>query len=751
MNRFQFYLLISLNLSLACLACNTSQSVKLKSGMKMTRSLTIDSALYTLAALDDLDKPVLLVQGDNMVLDFNGAILDSGMNPSEPNMFKGLGLLIKGGSKITIKNLKIKGYKVALMAQDVDSLQIIDCDFSYNYRPKLYSLWDREDFSDWLSYHQNEDDEWLRYGAGVYLKNCTGTTVSGVRITQNQNGILMTQCQNGLFYNNAIQFNSGVGLGLYRSSHNKVMHNRLDWNVRGYSHAQYQRGQDSAGILCYEQSNDNTFAYNSATHSGDGFFLWAGQTTMDSGEGGCNDNLIYANDFSQAPTNGVEITFSRNLVINNFLEECRYGIWGGYSWDSKIMGNQIVDCNVGIAIEHGQNNLIERNRLHKTETGIQLWEREQQPKEWGYAEAKEVVSRDYRIRENLFSQVPEPLEISATDSVLITGNFFFDVETLLTAKALNPALTMHANKLSKVKSWGAARLFQKDNEILSNREVDTSQVLLGAYGFMPPPLLDGVDAILPEDHPRGRQYILMNEWGPYNFEYPSIWLREIKEEEYVFLLMGPAGNWKAVGGEGLANINPKTGTFPATFKARKLPEAESITIDFQFIGDGFTNQFGEAIKKGGGHVFSFSRYEKRLNWQVSWYAYDDATDPTSNPTEFRQMRNESPLAEAEANHLVYHWWGSPAEGVPEDRFATFASSTVTLEEGLYNIAISSDDGLRLYIDDKLVLDHWEPHEPAMKEIQISLGGQHSFLIEHYDQSGLSAVDFRIQPLPDDTL
>src|SRR5687768_18079716 len=32
------------------------------------------------------------------------------------------------------------------------------------------------------------------------------------------------------------------------------------------------RGQDSAGILCFEQSSDNLFAENSATHGGDGFF-----------------------------------------------------------------------------------------------------------------------------------------------------------------------------------------------------------------------------------------------------------------------------------------------------------------------------------------------------------------------------------------------------------------------------------------------------------------------------------------------
>ena len=91
---------------------------------------------------------------------------------------------------------------------------------------------------------------------------------------------MMMECNDGLFYNNEINFNSGIGMGLYRSNRNRIMHNKLDWNVRGYSHGFYSRGQDSAGILVYEQSNENIFAHNSATHSGDGFFLWAGQTTM---------------------------------------------------------------------------------------------------------------------------------------------------------------------------------------------------------------------------------------------------------------------------------------------------------------------------------------------------------------------------------------------------------------------------------------------------------------------------------------
>ena len=135
-------------------------------------------------------------------------------------------------------------------------------------------------------------------------------------------------------WNNTFQFLSSIGVGLYRVSDSTIMHNRIDWCVRGYSHGFYNRGQDSAGLLMYEQSSNNTVAYNSVTHGGDGLFLWAGQSTMDSGKGGANDNLFAANDFSHAPTNGIEATFSRNRFIGNRVEENWHGVWGGYSYDS---------------------------------------------------------------------------------------------------------------------------------------------------------------------------------------------------------------------------------------------------------------------------------------------------------------------------------------------------------------------------------------------------------------------------------
>ena len=82
---------------------------------------------------------------------------------------------------------------------------------------------------------------------------------------------------------------------------------------------------------------------------------------MDTGEGGCNDNLVILNDFSFAPTNGVEITFSRNRILHNTIRECDNGIWGGYSYNTTIAENTLEKNHVGIAIEHGQDDTLYAN------------------------------------------------------------------------------------------------------------------------------------------------------------------------------------------------------------------------------------------------------------------------------------------------------------------------------------------------------------------------------------------------------
>ena len=167
----------------------------------------------------------------------------------------------------------MRGYKVGLLARGTHNLTLARDDFSHNWKPRLFSVIEHESLVDWLSHHHNEKREWLRFGAGAYLEDVHGGEIRDVRIEQGMEGLMLVRSDSLRIWNNVIEFNSGVGIGLYRSSDNVIMHNRASYNVRGYSHGFYKRGQDSANLLLYEQSCRNVVAYNSMTHGGDGLFL----------------------------------------------------------------------------------------------------------------------------------------------------------------------------------------------------------------------------------------------------------------------------------------------------------------------------------------------------------------------------------------------------------------------------------------------------------------------------------------------
>lgn len=722
--------------------------ITLSKGLIIKESCKIVSGAYPIVAGTD-GLPCLLISGENIVVDFQNAEMRGAADGTLPSLFSGMAIEIRG-KNITLQNARAKGYKMAVFADGVENLRLENCDFSYNYRPRLRSMREREDFSDWLSYHHNENDEWLRYGAGIYLKNCARPTVRGCRITGGQNALLMRGCNDGLIYNNFFTFNSGLGIGLYRSSRNKLMHNRLDWNVRGYSHGIYQRGQDSAGILLYEQSSENTIAYNSVTHCGDGLFLWAGQSTMDSGEGGCNDNLIFGNDFSHAPTNGVEVTFSRNRIQGNILRECTYGIWGGYSFETVIMGNYIADCQTGIAIEHGQNDTIQRNLFQDDSTGIKLWARETQPADWGYTQKRDTRSRDAVLDRNVFLNTRKPLVISQSQNISINGeNLFFDFEKLLEVPKPNENLKFFRNDIygteaEIAKIWAMPELAAAKNINFSHPGKSPENpyapldVPLNEL-HEPDSLPDGMLAVLPNGFPRGRQFILMDEWGPFDFRRPIATLDTMAGNLYSLVLIGPSGDWKIVQMQGVKSVSAKKGTVPTTITVERDPASEAVRIDFDYTSPQVIRTvFGEIVPTGKTYQFDFQRFEKKLNWQVRFFNLLDSVAGKE------RIRWENAVAEKKTNDLAFAWWGNPAEGVNADGFATLATSDFSIAAGEYVFELSADDGVRLYLDGKLLLDDWTVHEPKTNEIVVQLGGKHSLRIEHFDAGGFATLDFRMR-------
>lgn len=642
-----------------------------KPGLVIDRSTAIRPGTYRLSSAGT-EAPAIIVRGSDLTVDLTGVELVGSPDGLDPDRYAGLALLIDGGERITIKGARIRGYKVGILARNVMGLTLTGNDVSHNWKQRLYSRVEQESLVDWMSYHNNEKDEWLRYGAGIYLSNVAEAAISRNRAMQGQNGLLITRSRNLRIWNNEFSYLSAIGLGLYRTTDSTIVHNKIDWCVRGYSHGFYNRGQDSAGILMYEQSSRNVVAYNSVTHGGDGLFLWAGQSTMDTGKGGSNDNLFYGNDFSHAPTNGIEATFSRNRFVNNRVEENWHGVWGGYSYQSLFAGNTFARNTEAIAIEHGQDNIIVNNTFTNDETAIRLWWNPTQDPNWGYPKFRDTDSRDYLFAGNVFRGVKTPTNITGTRGVR-TENMVPD-----TVPTVAP----------------------------------------------PPRMPDGIDAMIPAGGRRGRQYIIVDEWGPYDWQTPKLWPAGRSDETPLRLrVLGSEGTWKLDRVSG-ATLSATSGSIPGELVVTP-PPGDVVDLDVR-------------LRDQQGRAFAYRRFFVPILWQVR--GHDFSRDPTlpTRPDAFGELLAEPTQVVARTTRLDYLSSRALLDGLPINYAALSATGDVTVPPGDHELFVISDDGVRVWVDDKLVIDRWAAHESTIDRVPITRG-RHKLRVEYYDLTGFGEL------------
>ena len=677
-------------------------------GMVVTRSTAIRPGTWPAPAGDSA---AIVVRGDSIVLDLTGVELVGSGDRQRPDRFTGIAIRIEGGRAVTVRGARIRGYKVGILARGTRDLRLLDNDVSHNWRPRLYSGIERESLADWLSYHHNENDEWLRYGAAMYLDGVRGGEVRGNTVRQGMNGVLLTQTDGIRLWNNVISFNSGIGIGLYRSSGSLIAHNRVDWNVRGYSHGFFNRGQDSAALLVYEQSSRNVVAHNSMTHSGDGLFLWAGQSTMDTGAGGANDNLFYSNDFSFAPTNGMEATFSRNAFVANRIEGSWHGLWGGYSWESVIMGNTFVENVEGIAIEHGQDNSIVGNLFAGDTTAIHLWWNRLEPSDWGYPKRRDTRSRDYAIEGNRFLGVRTALRAKDTQRLLLARNTAAGVDTLVLTEG-------------DTSGWGGG-------PIRTVRGTPSGIAIPERYRVQP--LEGGRTEFARPELPGGRETIIVDEWGPYDWKSPKLWPAGRSDASPLGLrVLGPAGEWRVVGRDGIASLSRASGRTGDTIVVTPAAGREGdFSVELEYRGAATVSRFGHPSAASVPVRFGWSRFVPEAMWHVTFAAIDSAAivPPDGLPPA------AAPGVAIDTSRLDLMWYRPPRPGIPQSRVLTEATARIRLAPGRYRLRTIADDAVRVFVDARVVLDDWTPGESRAKEVAVELGGEHVVRVEHLQLEG----------------
>ncbi|MFN0241921.1 MAG: right-handed parallel beta-helix repeat-containing protein [Planctomycetota bacterium] len=637
--------------------------------------------------LAQMSAAIRIEDQDDVMLDLTDVTLRGAPRDADLDAASGIGILLVGCDRATIRGGELGGYKGCIVAIDCHDLTIEDVRFDRYYAGRLRSTTAAEDEGDWLFPHENDAGEWLaNYGGAIHLTDCERPTVRSSRGRHGQNGILLTRTSDARIYDNDFSFLSGWGLALYRSSKNVVDHNVFDYCVRGYSHGVYWRGQDSAGILMFERCSDNLFAFNSATHSGDGVFLYGGNDTVrghafERGEmdaGGSDRNVWYRNDFSYAVANAIEATFSAdNWAIENELSGShQHGVWGGYSSRMVVLANTIRGTiGGGVSIEHGQECAIVENEISENDLGVELWWDEDPDLVLGpFGQARDTRSRDHWVIGNRMEDNARDLVVTETTGLVIAGNLFAstnaslpieDVEVL--RKPLDPARDARELFTGVHGSRPSGRIAR--SSVVSTTPPEPEHVRR-ARAFTCPELPGKQETSAVARAVRGGlDTIVMGEWGPWDF----------------------------VAGE------PRP-----------------------------------PVRVPGGVL-------RDARWSATWFSWRDAADPRADVAAWRALASK-PLAEGEVANFVQPWMDDDVRAaVGNDHFGLVATSTLTIDvPGTYRLTVVSDDGVRVKLDGEMVLENWTWHAPTRDTADVVLStGEHTLELEYFQIDGASALSIEL--------
>ncbi|RTR36418.1 hypothetical protein EKG37_02355, partial [Robertmurraya yapensis] len=101
------------------------------------------------------------------------------------------------------------------------------------------------------------------------------------------------------------------------------------------------------------------------------------------------------------------------------------------------------------------------------------------------------------------------------------------------------------------------------------------------------------------------------------------------------------------------------------------------------------------------------------------------------------------------SNIDFNWGsGSPLSTIPNDRFSARFTRTVNLESGTYLFTVNSDDGVRIKVDNKIVLDAWQNGDfnNRMQEAVYLESGEHLFEVEYLENIGDAKLLLNYQKL-----
>ncbi len=198
------------------------------------------------------------------------------------------------------------------------------------------------------------------------------------------------------------------------------------------------------------------------------------------------------------------------------------------------------------------------------------------------------------------------------------------------------------------------------------------------------------------------------------------------------------------------------------FKAT-VSDGIRIYVDGQKVVDAWREQeatsvSGDVYLLAGEHEVKIEYFEGRGRAvvRVEWEHLAAPAQPSPTPAythwkgEYfanRYLAGLPTLVRNDAD-VRFNWGlGSPAGGIPSDEFSARWTRTLTFAAGTYRFYARSDDGVRLWVDNRLLIDRWHDQAATTHYGDIALSaGAHSIRLEYYENEGFAEIALWWEPI-----
>lgn len=683
---------VSIVIALACAQVFAAKPIALTAQTAHIRaSVRVNPGVYTLGDKDG--KGAVQIEADGVTVDFQGATLQSPATPGgKQETYEGVGISVNGHKNVTIRNAIVHGFQYNVKALNCSALKIEDCALGWSRSQKVMD----GGAVNYIWLVIRDLNAWKSYGAGAWLEGCTSSTVKGMRANQCQNGLMLVNSNRNRVIGCDFSYTSGWGLAMWNASDNLICWNQADFVNRPWGGGW---GGDSSGFTLASDCNRNVIAYNSFTHGGDGYFLATENVGYDAQgkyftKGACNENVVAFNDGSWSPHNAFESTFAiDNVYYHNWANESDYGFWLGYSTKNIVRDNQIVGSHGdGIATEHGADNWYVNNVIDRSGgAAIHLWAGT------GERSAQTPSTRNHIVG-NKINKARAAFDLANSPGNFASGNVVRAApipEGLGLVPGPKPPAVYRVPRMAEI-------------------------MALKPKGFA---------LYRDTDGPKGFDWLAATSYGMRDYRGMIVpWM--MQDAKTLRMLVSP----KRV----------KSIVLPdwMTMKPGTAPNERFATIKAGTKATGEYRPFKIVVTGKRGEKQAIAGRLLDADWQVKWFKwFRNDPDAYADTAAWEALFAEKPIKEEILPALPsVPGYGAPSAGLPTAYFALVATTHIKLDAGTYRFDTLSDDGIRVLVDGKPVVDNWTHHGGTNDTGSVALtAGVHEIEVRYCQENGAAAL------------